>query len=128
MMFAKDTSNNADHIQYIKILTPQDTSVANQQEAANPERRARPGADFDIIGGVNDNFNLGFATRVATLQGQRRQFSCAIPLHHMFGFCRNVRKVIYRAKHTIALVRNGNDNDAIWRANGVADGNVLGKC
>ena len=36
-------------------------------------------------------------------------------MHHIFGFCRNVRKVIYGAKHTVALVRKGNDNDAIWR-------------
>ena len=58
------------------------------------------------------------------MQGQRRQFSCAIPLHHIFGFCRNVRKVIYGAKHTVALVRRGNDDNAIWRGAGVADGKV----
>ena len=49
MMFAKDITDKADHLQYIKVLTPQDTSEANQQHAANPERRARPGAAFDII-------------------------------------------------------------------------------
>jgi hypothetical protein len=124
MMFAKDTSDNADHLQYIKVLTPQDTSVDNQREATNPERRARPGAAFDILGGVNGNFNLGFATRKLALQEQQRYFSCAIPLHHIFGFCRNVRKVIYGAKHTIALVRKGNDNDAIWRT-GADEGKVV---
>jgi len=70
-MFAKDSSDHPDHLQNIKVLTPQNTSVPNQQEADNPECRARPGADFDIIGGVNGNFNLGFATRKGALQGQR---------------------------------------------------------
>jgi len=46
-------------------------------------------------------------------------------LHHIFGFCRNVRKVIYGAKHTIALVRKGNEQDAIWHAAGVAVGKVI---
>ena len=87
MMLAKDNSNPPDNLQYMKVLTPQVTLVADQQEAANPERRARPGAAFGIRGGVNGNFNLGFATRKGALQGQRRQFSCAIPLHHIFGFC-----------------------------------------
>ena len=30
MMFAKDTSDNADHLQYIKLLTPHGTSVVNR--------------------------------------------------------------------------------------------------
>jgi hypothetical protein len=73
----------------------------------------------------NANFNLGFATRRATLEGDRRKFSCAIPLHHIFGFCRNVRKVIYGAKHTISISRRGDDNNAIWHAAGVDDGKVI---
>ena len=125
MMFAKDTSNNADHIQYIKVRTGRDTAEGDQQLADHLDCEARLAAEFDIIKSVNGNFNLGFATRVATLQGQRRQFSCAIPLHHIFGFCRNVRKVIYGAKHTVVLVRRGNYNDAIWRAVDVANGKVI---
>ena len=95
MMFANDINDNADHIQYIKVRTGRDTAEAQQQLAAHLDREARPGAEFDIIKRVNERFNLGFTTSVATLQGQRRQLSCAIPLHHIFGFCRRVRKVIY---------------------------------
>ncbi len=124
MMFAKDTSNHADHRQFIKVRTARDTSEAEQQLADHLDREDRPAAEFDILKRVNDNFNLGFATRNGALKGQHRRFSCAIPLHHIFGFCRNVRKVIYGAKHTVVLVRKENDNDAIWRANGVDDGKV----
>jgi hypothetical protein len=56
-------------------------------------------------------------------QGGNRRFSCAIPLSHIFGFCRNVRKVIFGAKHTVVLVRKGTDNDAIWHVEG-ADANA----
>ena len=125
MMFAKDTSDHPDHFPHTKLLAEQNVAVGNQLAADNPGREVAPGANFEMIKNVNGNFNLGFATRKGMLQGQRRQFSCAIPLHHIFGFCRNVRKVIYGAKHTIALVRKGNDNDAIWRANGVDDGKVI---
>ena len=41
MMFAKDTSDNADLLQYIKVLTPSATLADDQQEAVNPERRAK---------------------------------------------------------------------------------------
>ncbi|KAL3875391.1 hypothetical protein ACJMK2_033344 [Sinanodonta woodiana] len=116
MMFAKGITDNPNHIQFIKVLTDQNTYEADQDLANHLDRETRPTGDFDIIKKVNKRFNLGFAAGVATLQGQRRQFSCAIPLHHIFGFCRNVRKVIYGAKHTIALVRRGNDNSAIWRS------------
>jgi hypothetical protein len=125
MMFAKDTSDHPDHLQYIKLLTPQATATDPQAQADHLDLEARPGAAFEIIKRVNGNFNLGFATRVATLQRPRRQFPCAIPVHHIFGFCRNVRKVIYGAKHTVALSRKGGDNDAIWHPDGVADGKVV---
>ena len=107
MMFAKDTSNNAEHMQYSRVKATRDTAVDSA-----PAGYTRPAGTFDVVNTVPD-FNLGFATRIAALQGQSRQFSCAIPLHHIFGFAINVRKVIYGAKHTIALVRKGNDNDAI---------------
>ena len=125
MMFAKDTNDHPENNKYIKLRTPRGTSGADgTAQPVDEEHEDQPGAAFDIIKGDNNNFNLGFATRKGTLQGQRRQFSCASPLHHIFGFCRNVRKVIYGAKHTIALVRKSDDNDAILRANGVAEGKV----
>ena len=102
MMFAKDNKNTAGPTQYI-IRRP-------KNNAGN--------ADVDVENMIINNdpqFNLGAATRVAMLSGARKSFSCAIPLHHIFGFCRNVRKVIYGAKHTVALVRKGDDKNAIWR-------------
>ena len=70
MMFAKDNSDHPNHFQYIKVRTSQNTSE-NDQLAAHPDREARPAAEFDIIKRVNENYNLEFATRKATLQGQR---------------------------------------------------------
>ena len=48
-------------------------------------------------------------------------FLYVIPLLHIFRFCRNVRKVIFGAKHTVVLVRKGTDNDAIWHVEGADD-------
>jgi hypothetical protein len=119
MMFFKDTSDHPEHNQYSRVKATLDTALDPQ-----PAGYVRPAADFDVINTVA-NYNLGFATRKAMMQGENRQFSCAIPLHHIFGFCRNVRKVIYGAKHTIELTRKNHDNDAIWHAAGIADGKVI---
>ena len=124
-MFLKGTSDHTDHLQYITVLTPLDNAKPNQQEATNHGCRTRSCSKFYTIRGINTNFNLEFATQVRTLQEQHRQFSSATPLHHIFGFCRHVRKIMYRVEHSVALVRKGNDNDAIWSANGVADGKVF---
>ena len=45
-----------------------------------------------------------------------------IPLSHIFGFA-VYTKVIYGQKHTLTLTR-GSDTQAVYRANGVADGKV----
>ncbi|KAL3889501.1 hypothetical protein ACJMK2_001839, partial [Sinanodonta woodiana] len=51
MMFAKDITNNADHIQFIKALSPHGTLSAEQQHASNPTRRAKPAGEnpLDIM-------------------------------------------------------------------------------
>ena len=90
--------------EYSKVKATRDNAVDSA-----PAGYTRLAGTFDIV----PDFNLGFATLVSTLQRPRRQFSCAIPLHHFFGFCRNVRKVVYGAELTIALVQKGNDSDAI---------------
>ncbi len=102
MMFVKDTSNSPEYQQY---------------EIGRPRNFAR-NADADVqsmIINVDPDFNLGFRSRRAMLKGNRRVFSCVIPLSHIFGFCRNVRKVIFGAKHTVVPVRKAADDDAIWR-------------
>ena len=42
-------------------------------------------------------------------------FSVAIPLSHIFGFCKYYKKVTYGYKHTLTLRRN-HDNDAIIKS------------
>jgi hypothetical protein len=114
MMFTKDTSNSPEYNQY-EIGRPQNFA---RNAAADVER---------MIINVDTDFNLGFRSRRAMLQGGRRAFSCAIPLSHIFGFCRGVRKVIFGAKHTVVLVRKGTDDDAIWRPAGDAGIVILTK-
>ena len=72
----------------------------------------------------NAEYNGGFAARKGLLfsSNPRGHFSFIIPLSHIFGFA-EYSKVIYGQKHTLALTR-GSDNQAIYRANGVADGNI----
>ncbi|XP_004209336.1 uncharacterized protein LOC101238123 [Hydra vulgaris] len=70
--------------------------------------------------------NLGFAARqVKIIQkpATKSTFSYCIPLKHIFGFCDDYDKVIYVVKHSLAITRKG-DNDAIFRAAGVAAGKV----
>ena len=58
-------------------------------------------------------------------------FSSRVPLKHIFGFCEDYDKVVYGLKHTLTSTRN-NDEDAIFRANGVDAGKItlryLGLC
>ena len=51
------------------------------------------------------------------------KFSCVIPLSNIFGFCRDIRKVIFGASHTVVLQRRGDSNLALWRTGG-DDGTV----
>jgi hypothetical protein len=100
MMFSKDTNDHPEN------------------------RNVTMNAAGTAVESMNENFNLGFAARRSMLDGDE-MFSCSIPLSHIFGFCRDVRKVIFGAKHTIVLVRKESDNDAIGRDNAVAAGKVI---
>ena len=50
-------------------------------------------------------------------------FSFRIPLKHIFGFCGDYNKILYGMKQTLTLTRD-NDNNAIFRANGVDVGKI----
>ena len=73
----------------------------------------------------NGNYNQGFAARRSFLfsSDPRGNFSFTIPFSHMFGFA-EYDKVIYGIKHSLSLVRESNDNMAIYRADGVQDGKI----
>jgi hypothetical protein len=70
--------------------------------------------------------NSGFAVRQAYLIQKptvKGTFSFIVPLKHIFGFCDDYDKIVYGLKHTLTLNRK-TDDDAIFRANGVAAGKV----
>lgn len=70
--------------------------------------------------------NSGFAARQAYLIQKpttKGTFSFTVPLKHIFGFCDDYDKIIFGFKHTLTLVRK-TDDDAIFRAHGVAAGKV----
>ena len=50
-------------------------------------------------------------------------FSFKIPLKHFLGFCEDYKKVLYGMQQRLTLTRTGN-NDAIFRANGIAVGKI----
>ena len=75
-----------------------------------------------VVMGSNPGYNPGFATLKKMLNNDGR-FSCVIPLTHIFGFCRDIRKVIFGASHTVVLQRRSDSNLALWRTGG-DDGNV----
>ena len=72
----------------------------------------------------NPEYNAGFAARKGLLcrSNPRGHFSFNIPLSHILGFA-EFKKVIYGQKHTLTLTR-GADTQAIYRANGVPDGEI----
>ncbi len=70
--------------------------------------------------------NAGFTTRQTYIIAKPvpiGTFSFAVPLSHIFGFCEDYDKIVYGMKHMLTLVRKG-DDEAIFRANGVAAGFV----
>lgn len=94
--------------------------------------------DFQLAQGLNQLWykdsaataviadNPGFAVRQAYLVQKptaKGTFSFIVPLKHIFGFCDDYNKIVYGFKHTLTLVRKA-DDDAIFRANGVAAGKV----
>ena len=71
--------------------------------------------------------NVGFKIRhdyIITNSQPRGSFSFRIPLKHVFGFCGDYDKVVYRLKHNLTLTRN-DDNEAIYRGANNAAGNPL---
>ena len=44
-------------------------------------------------------------------------------MKHIFGFCEDYNKILYRMKQTLTLTRN-NNNDAIFKVNAAADGKI----
>jgi hypothetical protein len=76
--------------------------------------------------GSNEHFNRGFSIRQSLLfsDGNDGYFDVIIPLSHIFGFCRDVRKVFYGVKHTLYLQCRGTDVEAIYRSNHEDDGKV----
>jgi hypothetical protein len=94
--------------------------------------------DFQLAQGLNQLWykdsaptaviadNSGFQIRQAYLVQKptaKGTFSFIVPLKHIFGFCDDYTKIVYGFKHTLTLVRKA-DDDAIFRANGVAAGKV----
>ncbi|XP_065642728.1 uncharacterized protein LOC136074350 [Hydra vulgaris] len=70
--------------------------------------------------------NAGFAVRQAYIIQKpttKGTFSFCTPLKHIFGFCDNNDKVIYRFKHTLTRVRKA-DDDAIFRLAAAGIGKV----
>ena len=45
--------------------------------------------------------------------GEKSKFSALVPLFHMFGFCENYEKLMYRVKHEITLNRTDEDASVI---------------
>ena len=70
--------------------------------------------------------NTGFIIRqncIIQKPNPKGAFSFRIPLKHIFGFCEDYNKIIYGMKQTLTLTRD-NDNNAIFRLNGVDAGKV----
>ena len=80
-----------------------------------------------VIDKDDPNFNAGFKIRqdyIIKSSNPKGSFSFKIPLKHIFGFCGDYDKVVYGLKHNLTLTRN-DDNDAIFRANGVDAGKII---
>ncbi|XP_065678945.1 uncharacterized protein LOC136093684 [Hydra vulgaris] len=70
--------------------------------------------------------NTGFSARqqfIIQKPTTKGLFELSIPLRHIFGFCDDYDKVFYGLKHELFLLRR-NDDNAIFRAAGVAAGKV----
>ena len=75
---------------------------------------------------VADMANLGFFKRqnyIIEISAPKGYFSFKIPLKHFLGFCEDYKKVLYGMQQRLTLTRT-NDDNAIFRDNGVAVGRV----
>ena len=65
--------------------------------------------------------NVGFAAQHTVKKPDPKgSFSVAIPLEHIFGFCKDYDKVMYGLRYNLTLVRTSND-DVIFKAVVVGD-------
>ena len=72
------------------------------------------------------NYNNGYFIRHKYIIGDpipNGTFSIKIPLKHFLGFCEDYKKILYGMQQRLTLTRTG-DNNAIFRANAVADGKI----
>ena len=72
------------------------------------------------------DYNLGFAIRQKLLHSDDGdgKFTAIVPLSHIFGFARDVRKVFYGVKHELELQRRQTDDEAIHRYAAVDAGKI----
>ena len=80
--------------------------------------------DTSLIANLN---NVGFSKRQAYIikaPNPKGTFSFKIPLNHIFGFAEDYRKVIFGFKHQLTLYRKQDENESIFRANGVDPGKI----
>ena len=71
----------------------------------------------------NVNYNSGFVNRhkyIIKEPNPKGTFSFKIPLKHVLGFCEDYKKILYGMQQRLTLTRT-NDNDAIFRVNGVGE-------
>lgn len=111
MFWAKDMSTAANIAPYATV---------------NVQSSAAGNAATAVVRGKNVDYNHGFHIRHGLLLGGGNTgfFEAVIPLSHIFGFCRDVRKVLYGVKHELKLQRRATDVEAIYRAAGAVDGRV----
>ena len=68
-------------------------------------------------------YNKGFDDRhkyIIRTSNPKGTFSFKIPLKHFLGFCEDYKKILYGMQQRLTLTRT-NNNDAIFRVNGVGD-------
>ena len=78
------------------------------------------------IDDTQPNYNNGYFIRHKYIIGDpipNGTFSIKIPLKHFLGFCEDYKKILYGMQQRLTLTRTG-DNNAIFRANAIANGKI----
>ena len=79
-----------------------------------------------VIDDTQADYNHGYFIKHKYIIGDplpNGTFSFKIPLKHFLGYCEDYKKVLYGMQQRLTLTRTGN-NDAIFRANGIAVGKI----
>ena len=71
-----------------------------------------------------DNNGAAMHTYLIQSPTVKGSFSFRIPLKHIFGFCKDYDKIVYGLKHSLTLVRETDDDDAIFRGAAAGAGKV----